>query len=73
MIFIVFKCENSPLDWLLRHSQKVYREADGAVHYDQVIDECKTKQSDNTGYGSDNMKKDFVNAPPRSIGIGYQF
>ena len=26
---------------LLRHCQKVYREADGAVHYDQVIDECK--------------------------------
>ena len=26
---------------LLRHSQEVYREADGAVHYDQVIDECK--------------------------------
>ena len=26
---------------LLRHSQKVYREEDGGVHYDQVIDECK--------------------------------
>ena len=25
---------------LLRHSQKVYREEDGGVHYDQVIDEC---------------------------------
>ena len=36
---------------LLRHSQEVYREVDGAVHYDQVIDECKKKQSD---------KKDFV-------------
>ena len=38
---------------LLRHSQKVYRETDGAVHYDQVTDECKKKQSDNTGYWSD--------------------
>ena len=28
---------------LLGHSQEVYREADGAVHYDQVIDECKKK------------------------------
>ena len=26
---------------LLRHSQKVRREDDGADHYDQVIDECK--------------------------------
>ena len=26
---------------LLRHSQKVRREDDGAVQYDQVIDECK--------------------------------
>ena len=48
---------------LLRQSQKVNREADGVVHYDQVIDECKKKQSDNTEYWSDEMKKDFVNAP----------
>ena len=52
---------------LLRHSQEVYREADGAVHYDQVIDECKKKQSNNTGYWSDEMKKQFVNAPHWSI------
>ena len=26
---------------LLRHGLEVYREADGAVHYDQVDDECK--------------------------------
>ena len=26
---------------LLRHSQEVHREADGAVHNDQVIDECE--------------------------------
>ena len=52
---------------LLRHSQKVYREADGAVHYDQVIDECKKKQSDNTGHWSDEMKKHFVNAQHWSI------
>ena len=48
---------------LLRHNQKVYREADGAVHYDQVVDQCKNKQSDTTGYWSDEMKKDFVNVP----------
>ena len=52
---------------LLRHSQEVHREADGAVHYDQVIDECKRMQSDNTEYWSDEMKKDFVNAPYWSI------
>ena len=28
---------------LLRHGQKVYREDEGAVHCDQVIDECKKK------------------------------
>ena len=48
---------------LLRHSQKGYREGDGAVHYDQVMDECKKKLLDNTGYWSDEMKKDSVNAP----------
>ena len=37
MILIVFQ--------LLRHSQKNYREADGAVHDDQVIDECKKNNS----------------------------
>ena len=46
-----------------RHSQQVYREEDGGVHHDQVIDECKKKQSDNTGYVSDEMRKHFVNAP----------
>ena len=52
---------------LLRHSQKVYREADGEVHHDQVIDECKKKQFDNTEYWSVEMKKDVVNAPHWSI------
>ena len=37
---------------LLRHSQKVHREDDGSAHYDQVIDECKKKQLDNTEYWS---------------------
>ena len=50
---------------LLRHCQKVYREADGAVH--SVIGECKNKQSDNAGDWSDEMKKHFVNAPHWSI------
>ena len=48
---------------LLRHSQKVHREDDGAVHYDQVIDECKKKQYDYTEYWSVERKKEFVNAP----------
>ena len=52
---------------LLRHSQEVHREAGGAVHYDQVIDEYKKKQSDNTEYWSDEVKKDFINAPYWSI------
>ena len=47
---------------LLRHSQQVCRGEDGGVHHDQVIDECKKKQSDNTGCWSEEMK-DFVNAP----------
>ena len=50
-----------------RHSQKVYREEDGGVHYDQVIDECKKKHLDNTEYWSVEMKKDFVKAPHWSI------
>ena len=51
----------------LRHSHQVHREEDGAVHFHQVIDECKKKQSDNTGYWSDEMKKHFVNAHHWSI------
>ena len=52
---------------LLRHSQTVYREEEGGVHVDQVIGECKKNLSDNTGYWSDEMKKDFVNFPHWSI------
>ena len=52
---------------LLRHSQKVYREEDGGVHNDQVNDECKKTQSDNTGYWPDEMKKHFVKAPHWSV------
>ena len=44
---------------LLRHSQKVDREEDAAVHYDQIIDEWKKKLSDVTRYWSDEMKKQF--------------
>ena len=65
MILTVLKCQ-------IHHSitstqSKSYREADGAVHYDQVIDECKRKQFDNSEKRSDEMKKDFVNAPHWSI------
>ena len=61
--FQVSKC----ITRLLRHTQELNREEDGGVHYDQVIDECKKKQSDNTEYWSDEMKKNFVNAPHWSI------
>ena len=52
---------------LLRHSQQVNREEDAGVHYDQIIDEFKKKQSDNAGYWSDEVKKDFVNVLHWSI------
>ena len=52
---------------LLRHSQQVYRQEDGAVQYDQVIDECKKRQSDNAGYCLNEKKKHFVNAPHWSL------
>ena len=52
---------------LLRHSKQVNREADGAVHYDQVIEECKRKLSDDTGSWSDEMKQQFANVPFWSI------
>ena len=49
---------------ILQHSQQVNREEDAGVHYDQVVDECKKKLSDDTGYWSDELKKQFANAPP---------
>ena len=52
---------------LLRHRQGVQREADGAVHYDQVIDECQKKQLDNNEHWSVDTKKEFVNAPHLSL------
>ena len=35
--------------------------------------ECKKKLFNNTGYWSDERKKDFVNAPHWSMENGYQF
>ena len=66
MTLFVFKCQNSSLDYF-ETDKKVFREAVGGVHHDQVIDECRKKQSDNTGYWSYEMKKDFVNVPNWSI------
>ena len=57
---------------LLRHNDQVNREDVGA-HYDQVIEECKNKLSDDTGYWSDEMSS---NSPIFRIGQftnGYQF
>ena len=48
---------------LLRHSEKVNRQDDGAVHCDQLIDECKKKLSDDARYWSVEMMKQFANAP----------
>ena len=45
------------------HSQKDNREEDAGVRYDQVIDECNKKVSEDTGYWSDEMMKQFANAP----------
>ena len=47
---------------LLRHNQKINRQDDGAVHCDQISDECKKKLSDDTGYWSVEMMKQFDNA-----------
>ena len=52
---------------LLRHSKQVNREEDGRVHYDQVLEECKKKLSDDTGYWSDEMKQQFANVTCWSI------
>ena len=52
---------------LLRHSAQVRREDDGAVHYNQVIDECKKKQFDNAESWSAEEMNEFVNAPHWSI------
>ena len=52
---------------LLRHSKQVRREEDGGVHYDQVIEECKKKSSDDTGYWSDEKKNQFALAPHWSL------
>ena len=53
---------------LLRHSKQFRREEDGGVHHDLIIDECKKKFSDDTGYWSDEMKKQFDLAPHWSLG-----
>ena len=66
MILVVFQCRNASLDYC-GTVKKVSREEDAGVHHDQVIDECKKKQFDNTEYWSDEMQKDFVNAPHWSI------
>ena len=52
---------------LLRPSKQVRREEDGGVHYDQIIDECKKKLSENPGHWSGEMKKQFAFAPHWSI------
>ena len=66
MILGILKCRNASLDYY-DTVKKVHREDDGAVHFDQAIDECKKKQVDNTEYWSVEMKKDFFNAPHWSI------
>ena len=55
------------ITWLLRHSQKVNRQDDGAAHCDQVIDEWKKNISDDTRYWSVEMTKQFANAQYWSI------
>ena len=53
---------------LLRHSKQVNREEeDAGVRYDQIIDECRKKLSDDTGYWSDEMMQQFANVPYWSL------
>ena len=52
---------------LLRHSQKVQREDDGASIHVHVVDDCKKNKFDKTEYWSVERKKEFVNAPHWSI------
>ena len=57
----------------LRHSKQVLREEDGGVHYDQVVEECKKKSSDDTESRSDEILQQFDLAPHWSLENGYQF
>ena len=61
-ILIVFKCQNSLLEYF-DTVKKENREEDAGVHYDQVINECKKKLSDDTGYWSDETKHQLANVP----------
>ena len=54
--FQVSKC----ITRFLRHSKQVLREEDGGDHYDQVIEECKKKSSEDTGHWSDAMLQQFA-------------
>ena len=67
MTLVVFKCRNSPREYY-DTVKKFIEKIIGAVHYDQVVDECRKKQIDNTAYWSVDLKKDFVNASHWSIG-----
>ena len=72
-ILIVFQSQNSLLECFDTVNKFVEKNMEQLVHYDHVIDECKKRQSDSTGYWSVDMKKDFVNAPhwvDCKIGIG---
>ena len=51
----------------IAHLTTVHREEDGGVHYDQVMDECKKKIPNDTGYWSDEMMQQCANAPHWSI------
>ena len=65
MILIVFKCQNSSLDYF--DTVKKFIEKLKQSIMTKLFDECKKKLSDDTGHWSDEMKKDFGNAPHWSI------
>ena len=67
-----FKSENSSLDFFDTVKKFIEKKMEESIKT-KVIDECKKKQPDNTGYWSDEMKKHFANAQHWSIENGYQF
>ena len=69
-ILFVFKCQNSSLGYF----DTVKKFIEKLMEFcETVVDEWKKKLSDDTGYLSDEMKKQFANAPCWSIENGFQF
>ena len=66
MILIVFKCQNSSLDYFDTVKKFIEKLMDQSI-MTKSLTNARRRQSDNTGFWSDEMKKNFVNAPHWSI------